>query len=87
MSDLTGSRVQWQPFHATAGDRDVFLYCASGGRSGMAARILVAEGVRAANTGGLTDWLDAGWPAAKPSKCAPRRNDFPSQPTPKTYNR
>jgi rhodanese-related sulfurtransferase len=68
LSDLTGSRVQWQPFLAKAGDRDVFLYCASGGRSGMAARILNAEGVRAANTGGLAEWLDAGWPVAKPSK-------------------
>jgi len=41
---------------------------ATGGRSGMAARILVSEGVRAANTGGLADWLDAGWPVVKPAK-------------------
>lgn len=65
LSDLTGSRAQWQPFLAKAGDREVFLYCASGGRSGLAARILAAEGVRAANTGGLAEWLDAGWPVAK----------------------
>ena len=68
LSDLTGNRAKWQPVLAEARDRAVFLYCASGGRSGMAARILVAEGVRAANTGGLADWLAAGWPAAKPSK-------------------
>ena len=47
--------------------REILLYCASGGRSGMAARMLVAEGVRAANTGGLADWLDAGWPVVKPA--------------------
>jgi len=68
LSDLTGARAQWQKFLAEANGREVLLYCASGGRSGMAARILVAEGVRAANTGGLADWLDAGWPVAKPAK-------------------
>jgi rhodanese-related sulfurtransferase len=68
LSDLTGARVQWKKFLAETGDREVLLYCASGGRSGMAARILVAEGVRAANTGGLADWLAAGWPVAKPTK-------------------
>jgi len=67
LSDLTGARTQWAPFLAAANGREILLYCASGGRSGMAARILVAEGVRAANTGGLAEWLAAGWPAAKPS--------------------
>jgi rhodanese-related sulfurtransferase len=66
-SDLTGARTQWKPFLAEANGREILLYCASGRRSGMAARILVAEGVRAANTGGLNDWLDSGWPVAKPA--------------------
>ena len=66
-SDLTGARTQWKQFLADAAGREVLLYCASGSRSGMAARILVSEGVRAANTGGLADWLDAGWPLAKPT--------------------
>ena len=65
LSDLTGARAQWKPFLADANGREILLYCASGGRSGMAARLLVAEGFRAANTGGLADWLDSGWPAAK----------------------
>ena len=64
-SDLTGARTQWKPFLAGAAGREIFLYCASGRRSGLAARILVSEGVRATNTGGLADWLDAGWPGAK----------------------
>jgi rhodanese-related sulfurtransferase len=68
LSDLTGVRAQWKPFLADAAGREVLLYCASGSRSGLAARILVSEGVRAANTGGLADWLDAGWPVAKPAK-------------------
>lgn len=62
LSDLTGSRALWTEFLATAKGREVLLYCVSGGRSGIAARILVAEGVSAANTGGLVDWVDAGWP-------------------------
>ena len=65
-SDLTGARAQWKPFLAEADGREILLYCASGSRSGLAARILVAEGVRAANTGSLNDWLDTGWPVAKP---------------------
>ncbi len=67
-SDLTGSRTQWKQFLSDTAGREILLYCASGARSGMAARMLVAEGVRAANTGGFGDWLDAGWPVAKPSK-------------------
>lgn len=66
-SDLTGARKQWAPFLVEAKDREILLYCASGARSGMAARMLVAEGLRAANTGGLGDWLHAGWPVAKPA--------------------
>lgn len=67
LSDLTGSRNQWQGFLTEVAGREVLLYCASGGRSGIATRILVADGFRAANTGGLRDWLDAGWPVAKKS--------------------
>lgn len=75
LSDLTGARTQWKDFLTEATGREVLLYCASGGRSGMATRILVAEGVRAANTGGLSDWLDAGWPVAKTT--APRPKELP----------
>lgn len=66
LSDLIGNRARWTEFLATANGREVLLYCASGGRSGMAARILVAEGVPAANTGGLVDWVEAGWTVAPP---------------------
>jgi sulfur-carrier protein adenylyltransferase/sulfurtransferase len=67
-SDLTGARAQWTPFLAKVGSREILLYCASGARSGMAARLLVAEGVRAANTGSLADWRGAGWPVSVPPR-------------------
>ncbi len=68
LSDLTGRRAQWQSFLAEAADREILLYCASGARSGMAAKILAAEGFRVANTGGLGDWATAGWPVVKPPR-------------------
>ena len=67
-SDLTGCRTQWKPFLADKSGKELLLYCASGGRSGMAARILAGEGFRAANTGGIGDWVNAGWPVVKPGK-------------------
>jgi rhodanese-related sulfurtransferase len=66
-SDLTGARSHWKPFLAEADGREVLLYCASGSRSGFAARLLVTEGVRAANTGGLAGWEEIGWPVVKPA--------------------
>ncbi len=67
-SDLSGRRQQWQQFLKAHDGREIFVYCASGGRSAIAARILVNEGFRAANTGGLSDWASAGWPIVKPAK-------------------
>jgi rhodanese-related sulfurtransferase len=68
LTDLTGGRSQWKPFLTANSGKELLLYCASGGRSGMAARILTAEGFRTANTGGLGEWIDAGWPVVKPNK-------------------
>ena len=68
LSDLTGQRTQWRPFLEEAGDKEILVYCASGGRSGLAARILAAEGLRASNSGGLGDWASAGWPVVRPAK-------------------
>jgi rhodanese-related sulfurtransferase len=61
LSDLTGARLRWKAFLAEVADRELLLYCASGARSRMAANLLAAEGFRAANAGGLTDWVQAGW--------------------------
>ena len=67
LSDLTGARTKWKAFLAGLGGREVMVYCASGMRSGTAARLLANEGYRATNTGGLGDWANAGWKIVKPS--------------------
>ena len=66
LSDLTGPRWQWQPFLKQVGDREIILYCHSGSRCGMAARMLVAEGYKVANGGSLRAWHRAGLPVCKP---------------------
>jgi rhodanese-related sulfurtransferase len=66
LSDFNGSRTLWRAFLAQLGDREALVYCASGARSGLVARMLVGEGVRAANTGRLSDWAAAGWPIVPP---------------------
>ena len=68
LSDLTGPRKLWQPFLRKVGDREIILYCLSGGRSGSAARILAAEGFKTANAGGIHRWQAAGLPIAQPKK-------------------
>ncbi|MBI5382432.1 MAG: rhodanese-like domain-containing protein [Opitutae bacterium] len=62
LSDLTGARAEWTPFLAKNRDRELILYCRSGGRSNRAAQILAAEGFRTANAGGFNDWQAAGLP-------------------------
>ena len=62
LSDLSGSRAQWGEFLRQVGDREVLVYCAAGGRSAIAARVLCGEGVKAANVGALHEWQAAGWP-------------------------
>src|SRR5688572_3231262 len=54
LRDLTGSRTHWQSFLAENAGRELLLYCGAGVRSGMAARVLVSEGFRAANVGSLS---------------------------------
>jgi rhodanese-related sulfurtransferase len=65
LSDLKGARLKWKAFLADVGDRKVLLYCAAGARAALAASILNAEGISAANTGGFGDWVKAGWPVDK----------------------
>lgn len=67
-SDLTGARRQWNEFLGRATGRELLLYCASGTRSSIAARILAAEGFRAINTGRLRDWADSRWPVVSPKQ-------------------
>lgn len=67
LSDLQGARTHWHEFLANVGQREILIYCASGLRSGQAARMLAGEGFRAANTGGLAGWEEIGWPVVKPA--------------------
>ncbi len=73
LSDLAGARTQWQPFLATIAQKELFLYCGAGVRSGMAARVLTNEGFRASNAGSLADWEAAGWPVVRPKAAGRRR--------------
>ena len=68
LSDLVGARREWRPFLAAHADRELLLYCAAGGRSAIAARILAKEGFRTADAGSLREWARAGWPIVPPPK-------------------
>lgn len=67
-SDLRGARAQWRPFLEAQKGKRLLLYCASGTRSGLAARTLRAEGFNAVNAGSLRDWDRAGWPICSPKR-------------------
>ena len=41
-------------------NKKIYVYCASGARSGMAERILRQQGYNVENIGGLGDWRSAG---------------------------
>jgi len=46
-------------------DKPVAVYCAVGGRAGMAAQTLQRMGYRVMNIGGFGDWAAAGGPVAR----------------------
>lgn len=62
LSDLQGERKQWTPFLEANQGKALILYCRSGNRSGVAARILAKEGWSTANAGGFKDWTAAQLP-------------------------
>ena len=61
-SDLDGDQKQWKPFLEQNKDKQILLYCASGGRSKTVAAALAEKGLRTANVGGFRDWSRAGLP-------------------------
>ena len=67
-SDLRGDRTQWRAFLEKNKSRRLLLYCASGTRSGMAARQLRRDGFDAVNAGSIRDWDKAGWPICRSNK-------------------
>ncbi|MSU47537.1 MAG: rhodanese-like domain-containing protein [Opitutus sp.] len=66
LSDLTGPRRRWLRFLVEHPGRETYVYCKSGGRSAIVARILAAEGFRAANAGSLAELVAAGWSVVPP---------------------
>lgn len=67
LSDLTGARKRWAAFLAEANGCELLVYCASGTRSGIAARLLNGQGHRAVNVGGIFQWVNGSWPIVPPS--------------------
>ncbi|MEN9812185.1 MAG: hypothetical protein RL479_871 [Verrucomicrobiota bacterium] len=66
LSDLRGARREWGPFLAAHRGRRLLLYCAVGGRSGLAASLLRREGWVAENLGSFPRWQAAGLPVRRP---------------------
>ena len=66
LSDLRGARREWGPFLAAHRGRRLFLYCAAGGRSGVAAGLLRREGWATENLGSYARWQAAGLPVRRP---------------------
>ena len=67
LSDLRGSRRQWTRTLQDHRGKTFLLYCATGMRSGMAARQLKSEGHAAQNLGGFGRWARSGQPTRQPT--------------------
>lgn len=68
LSDLKGARTKWERFLAEHREKILVLYCASGNRSGQAAKILEKEGFATRNLGGFEDWKRAKLPVRFPEQ-------------------
>lgn len=66
LSDLRAARKDWKPVLEKNRDKELILYCRSGNRSGIAAKILADEGFKTINAGGFSAWQSAGLPTRKP---------------------
>jgi rhodanese-related sulfurtransferase len=64
-SDFDGDQKLWKPFLAQNRDKQILVYCASGGRSREIAAALAEKGLNAGNVGRLRDWTNAGLPVRK----------------------
>ena len=75
LSDLRGAREKWRPVLEAHPDKTLVLYCRSGNRSGIAARLLEAEGRATLNAGAFSTWKAAGQPVVTPA--APKASAAP----------
>jgi rhodanese-related sulfurtransferase len=63
MSQIAAGDPAYQKFLSTLSkDKKVIIYCHAGGRAGRFAAHLTQQGYKAANMGGLSDWVDANLP-------------------------
>jgi rhodanese-related sulfurtransferase len=68
LGDLQGARSLWAGALKTHADKELILYCRSGNRAGIAARLLARENFRVANAGAFAAWKDAGQAVEKPAR-------------------
>jgi rhodanese-related sulfurtransferase len=66
LSDLQKGGSGWTEFLRQHKDRELVLYCRSGNRSGIAARILEKQGFHVSNAGAFSAWVQSGAPTRKP---------------------
>lgn len=59
------SLVALQAREKLAAGKPVAVYCAVGGRAGMAAQALAGLGFEVHNIGGFSDWANAGGPVSR----------------------
>lgn len=65
-SDFDGERTAWERFLKANAGKELILYCRSGRRSGLVATELAAAGWNVSNSGGFSEWKDAGLPTRQP---------------------
>lgn len=63
LSAMQDDLEQWRIFRQQlVKDKLIFVYCASGARSGRFAEFLCCDGYKAENLGGFREWQSAGLP-------------------------
>lgn len=65
LSTLRAGAKEWTDVLEKNKERDIFLYCHSGGRSDRVASVLRGQGFKAFNIGGFYEWTSAGLPVRK----------------------
>jgi len=59
LSDFQGGQFFWKPFLDDHAEKEICLYCGSGGRATRVARLLLSRGYKVACLGGYSDYRAA----------------------------
>lgn len=63
LSAMAEDTDEWRAFkQSLPRDKQLLLFCKSGGRSGRMCEFLCCDGFQAVNLGGFSDWKNAGLP-------------------------